>query len=109
MVVLDKKGFRLPRLEKEAFVKLMRLGLEYDRGSGMFRVANCNNIETLLDTLKEILNNCDIYFMQTCLLCGKSFPCQECRYYELCETRNIPFNCLCGKCLEEGKTGPESR
>ena len=103
MVVLNKKEFRLPRLEKETFVLLMRLGLEYDRAAGAFRVSNCNNIEKLLDTLKEILHESNVSFAQSCLVCSRDFPCQECRYYELCETRGMPLSCVCGKCLEEGK------
>jgi hypothetical protein len=103
MVVLNKKAFRLPRVEPEMFRLLMRLGLEYDRASGTYRVASCNNIEKLLDTLREILKENNVCFTQTCLICGKDFPCQECKYYELCGTRNMPFSCVCGKCLEEGK------
>lgn len=104
MTTLNKKGFRLPRLEKEKFVLLMRLGLSYNRDTGMFSVSNFNNIEKLLDTLSEILNDSNLSFTQTCLACGKDFPCIECRYYELCETKNLPFSCVCGKCLEEGKS-----
>jgi hypothetical protein len=104
---LNKKAFRLPRLEKEKFVLLMRLGLNYDRASGMYNVANCNNIEKLVDALSEILGDHDLSFTQTCLVCSKDFPCKECRYYELCETRDLPFSCVCGKCLEEGKVLPE--
>jgi hypothetical protein len=104
MTVLNKKAFRLPRLEKEKFVLLMRLGLNYDRASGMYSVVNCNNIEKLVDALSEILGDPDISFTQTCFSCDRDFPCNECRYYELCETRNLPFSCVCGKCLEQGKT-----
>jgi hypothetical protein len=105
MVVLNKKGFRLPRLEKDKFVLLMRLGLAYDRASNLYSVSNTNNIEKLLDTLREILGD-EVSFTQTCLICGKDFSCQECRYYELCETRDMPLSCGCGKCLEEGKVLP---
>jgi len=104
MTVLNKKTFRLPRLEKEKFVLLMRLGLKYDQKSGMFSVANCNNIEKLVEVLSEVLCDNTVSFTQTCLVCGRDFPCDECRYYELCETRNLPFSCVCGKCLEEGRT-----
>jgi hypothetical protein len=100
MVILNKKAFRLPRLEKEKFILLMRLGLEYDRSQGVFRVANFNNIGKLIDTLSEILND-KVCFMQSCLICKRDFPCQECKYYELCETKNMPSTCVCGKCLEE--------
>jgi hypothetical protein len=102
MTVLNKKGFKLPRLEREKFVQLMRIGLEYDKDAGIFRVGNCNDIERLLVTLTELLHE-PVGFTQSCTSCGKEFPCIECRYYELCETKNMPFSCVCGKCLEEGK------
>ena len=82
----------------------MRLGLKYDQKSGVFSVVNFNNIEKLVEALSEVLCDSSISFTQTCLVCGRDFPCNECRYYELCETRNLPFSCVCGKCLEEGKT-----
>ncbi len=101
MVILNKKAFRLPRLEPEMFKLLMRLGLSYDRYSSTFCVANCNNIEKLVETLKEILHENSVGFTQSCVDCGRDFPCQECRYYELCETRDMPSSCVCGNCLEE--------
>jgi hypothetical protein len=107
MVVLNKKAFRLPHVEPQKFSLLLRLGLVYDRTRGMYSIANCNNIGKLLDTLAEILQDPNVSFTQSCLICGKDFPCQECRYYELCDTKNMPFSCVCGKCLEEGKTIPE--
>lgn len=101
MVVLNKKSFRLPRMEKDKFVLLLKLGLQYDRASGTFRVENYNNIEKAIDAISEILNDKNVGFKQSCLICGKDFPCIECKYYELCDTRNLPFTCVCGRCLEE--------
>ena len=103
MVVLNKKAFRLPRVDPNMFKLLMRLGLSYDRDSGTYCVASCNNIEKLVETIEEVLRESGIGFTQSCVACGRDFPCQECRYYELCETRDMPFSCVCGKCLETGK------
>ena len=103
MVVLNKNCFRLPRVEKEKFILLLRLGLEYDRTKGTFCVSSYNNIEKLRDTLAEILNDNNVSFTQTCTICGKSFPCQDCKYIEMCATKNLPFHCVCPKCLKEGK------
>lgn len=100
MVVLNKKSFKLPRVDPPTWGALMRMGLQYDRDKLTYSVVNCNNVEKLLESLSDILKE-DVGFTQTCLSCGKDFPCQECRYYELCETRNLPLSCLCGKCLEE--------
>ena len=104
MVVLNKKSFRLPRLEKAKFILLMRLGLQYDRSSGTFCVTNYNDVEKVIDTLGEILNDKNVGFMQSCEGCGRDFSCLECKYYEICETKNLPFKCVCGRCLEEGRT-----
>jgi hypothetical protein len=104
MVVLNKKSFKLPRVEKDKFVLLMRLGLGYDRVSGTYSISSYNNIEKLTDTISEILKDEDISFTQSCLICGKDFPCQECKYIEMCSTKNLPFHCVCTNCLKEGKT-----
>ena len=107
MVVLNKDGFRLPRVEKEKFILLLKLGLDYDRAKGTFSVKSFNNIEKLTDTIAEILQDSNVCFTQTCIGCGKSFPCQDCRYIETCPTRNLPFHCVCSQCLREGKVSTE--
>ena len=104
MVVLNKKAFKLPFMDREKFLLLMRLGLNYDRATGTFSVANYNNIGKLTDTLAVILSVDEVTFTQTCCICGKDFPCSECRYLKLCATKNLPFQCVCVECLREGKT-----
>jgi hypothetical protein len=107
MVSLNKKAFKLPRVEKEKFVLLMRLGLEYNREQGTFCVNSYNNIEKIIDTISNILNDEKVMFLQNCILCNKDFPCQDCKYMELCVTKNLPFHCVCPQCLKEGKTFQE--
>lgn len=102
MVVLNKNCFRLPRVEKEKFVLLLRLGLEYNREKGYFSIKNYNNIDKLRDTLSEILKS-EISFTQSCTICRKDFACSDCKYAELCSTKNLPFSCVCAQCLKEGK------
>jgi len=104
MVVLNKKGFELPRVEREKFILLMRLGLEYNRDRGVFCVSSYNNIEKLRDAVASILNVEEVAFSQSCSICGKDFPCAGCKYYESCDTKNLPFECVCPECLREGKT-----
>jgi hypothetical protein len=104
MLVLNKKAFKLPFMDRERFVLLMRLGLNYDRATGMFCVANFNNIEKLSDTIAEILKVDEVTFTQTCAVCGKDFGCSDCKYLELCATKNLPFQCVCQECLRGGKT-----
>ena len=56
MAVLNKKAFKLPRVEKEKFILLMNLGCEYNREQGVFSIKSYNNIEKLMDTIGGILN-----------------------------------------------------
>ena len=108
MVVLNKKAFKLPFMDREKFLLLMRLGLNYDKPSGTFCLKNYNNIEKLTDALAEILKVDEVTFTQTCAVCGKDFPCTDCKYLELCSTKNLPFECVCTTCLREGKTFKDS-
>lgn len=106
MVALNKKAFKLPRVEKEKFILLLRLGLNYDRIQGAYSVNNYNNIERLTETIANILNVDDVRFTQTCSFCDKDYSCNDCKYKELCSTKNLPFPCVCPQCLKEGKTFP---
>lgn len=101
MVVLNKKSFILPRIEKEKFIRLLRLGLEYNRDQGFYCLKRFDNIEKLIDTLSNILNVEKVLFLQNCLLCGKDFPCSDCDYANLCMTKDLPFQCVCSQCLKE--------
>jgi len=102
VIVLNPKEFKLPRVEKEKFVLLIRLGLDYNRELGLFSIKNYNNIEKLIDTVSGILNT-EVVFSQTCIRCGKDFPCTDCKYNELCTTKDLPFSCVCPKCLTDRK------
>lgn len=100
VIVLNKNGFKLPRVEKEKFVSLMRLGLEYNREIGIFSVKSCNNIEKVIEKVSSILGE-EVVFLQNCINCGKDFSCVGCKYIESCATKNLPFSCVCPKCLRE--------
>jgi hypothetical protein len=102
VVVLNPKGFKLPRVEKEKFLLLIRLGLNYNREQSTYSINNYDNIEKLLETIGSILND-EIVFLQTCTRCGKDFPCSECKYNDLCTTRDLPFSCVCPQCLRDRK------
>jgi hypothetical protein len=102
VVVLNPKGFKLPRVEKEKFIILIRLGVDYNRELGVFSIKNFNNIEKVIDTVSKILGS-EVIFSQTCIRCGKDFPCSNCKYGELCTTKDLPFSCVCPKCLRDRK------
>ena len=102
VAALNPKGFKLPRVEKEKFLLLIRLGLDYDREQCLFSIKNYNNAEKLLETIGSILNT-EVMFLQTCTRCGKDFPCSDCSYYEFCTTKDLPFTCVCPQCLRDRK------
>ena len=108
MVVLNKKAFVLPRVERDKFVRLMRLGLEYNRTTGTFSISHFDNIEEVLDTISSILNE-EALFLQNCLICNKDFPCSECNYTEFCETKNLPFQCVCPQCLKSDEKNSQQK
>ncbi len=109
MAVLNQKAFKLPYVAKEKFSLLLRLGLEYDRAKGTYCVKSYNNIEKLTDAIAEILGVDEVTFTQTCTVCGRDFPCSECKYIDLCATKNLPFQCVCPQCLREGTAAQETR
>ncbi len=102
MVILNRKAFKLPRLEKEKFVSLMRSGLEYDRDEGVFRIKSYENIEKIMEAVGVILGS-EVVFLQSCIRCGRDFSCKECKYEENCATKNLPFSCVCPQCLRDRK------
>jgi hypothetical protein len=116
MKVLDKKGFKLPYVDTQTYRELMRLGLSYDRQLRSYRAEELDEsrVEEVLNLLEKILHEPVSFeqakestqskrIEQTCMVCSKRFPCDECRYFELCETKSVPSSCVCGKCLEESK------
>ena len=120
MKTLDKKGFKLPYVDTQTYRELLRLGLQYDRAQRMYSAEELDsaNVDSVLELLSRILRE-KVCFegtsvgtqprlpSQTCIICSRDFQCNECRYYELCETKSTRSSCICGKCLEEGKTLPK--
>lgn len=101
MVILNQNSFVLPLVEKSQFINLLRLGLEFDRTQRTYKIKNYNNIKKLIDTLSIILNDSDIFFLQTCLICKNDFSCSNCNYLNNCTTKNLPFECVCSSCLRK--------
>ena len=102
VVVLDKKSFILPHVERGKFIRLLRLGLEYNRDKGSYSINSFDKIEELIDTISSIIND-EVMFLQNCLMCSKVFSCSDCKYADVCATKNLPFQCVCPQCLKKGK------
>jgi hypothetical protein len=77
VVVLNKKGFKLPRVERDTFILLLRSGLDYNRELGEFSINNYNNIERLVDVLAGILKAEKIDFHCVCPRCLKGDKAQK--------------------------------
>jgi hypothetical protein len=105
-IVLNSKGFKLPRLEREKFVNLMHLGLDYNRDTMLFSIKSYNNIEQVIECVSDIMKD-EVVFLQNCTRCGKAFPCKGCSYFEMCTTKNLPFSCVCPQCLRDRKNFEE--
>ena len=102
LTALNPKAIKLPRVEREKFILLISLGLDYNRELGVFSIKNYNNIEKLIETIGGILNT-EVTFLQICTRCGKQFSCSDCKYSELCTTKDLPFSCVCPQCLRDRK------
>jgi hypothetical protein len=102
MVVLNKKAFKLPRVEKDKFILLLNAGLCYNREQCIYSIKSYNDIEKLMDIINGILKT-EVIFLQSCTRCGKDFPCGDCKYDEVCTTKNLPFGCVCPQCLRDKK------
>ncbi len=85
---------------KEKFIELMRIGIAYDKQTRAFFISDMNRIEQVKAALTQIIGE-EVTFAQSCLLCGRSFPCIECRFYGECRTQDIPLYCICGACLDK--------
>ncbi len=104
MMILNKKGFKPPRVDRDTFIFLVRSGLDYDRVQGVYSIKNYNNIQKLTETIAKILNVDEVSFALTCALCGKDVECSDCKYLDSCTTKYLPLQCICPQCLREGKT-----
>jgi hypothetical protein len=100
MKALNKQGFKLPYIGTDGFKELRRAGVNYERGR--FSIGELNNVENVKLLLSEILGE-EIAFTQTCLICGKEFLCSECKYYDSCPSRDLPFHCICKSCSKKNK------
>jgi hypothetical protein len=102
VILLNPKAFKLPRVDKEKFITLIRYGLDYNRDEGAFSIKSHNNIEKVIETVSAILGD-QVVFQQMCIQCGKSFSCSTCSYNKMCTTKNLPFTCVCPQCLRDSK------
>jgi len=95
------KGFTLPRLGKEAFAKLMRSGVEYDKASGLFIIKDASKIDSIVAIIRESTNDTISIELQ-CVLCGKDARCYECEFSNGCDRLHVSNKCICKDCMLKG-------
>lgn len=100
VIVITKKGVKLPYIGKEKFAELMRVGLKYNRQTKTFQIDRTEYLEQIKGILTEILKQ-PITFAQTCLICGGEFLCVECHYEKMCKSKDFPSYCICKNCLNK--------
>jgi len=101
MRFLNRMSFKLPFIERDKFVKLIRFGVGYDRTRRSYYIKNYNDAEKIIDVISDILDE-KISFLQKCILCRENFSCSDCKYCDSCGTKGLPLQCICQNCL--GKT-----
>ena len=100
MIVIPlQEWFRLPRLGKDGFKRIVSAGVEYESKSG-FRVRNNADLLNLKLVIASELND-DVQFTFRCFSCGERASCSDCVYNSGC---GIEFcgRCVCSKCMKLG-------
>jgi hypothetical protein len=90
----------LPRLGKEAFSKLMKLGVEYSTARGFYFRADTN-----LREAKRIISSAtgeEVSFDFKCYVCGRDASCVNCEYAKTCSIELVGGRCVCGGCAAGG-------
>ncbi len=101
MIKLQKGiPFKLPRLGRDTFARLMRAKLKYDKKRGMFEVADTTNLSSVIAILNDALGD-EIVLELQCILCLKSAECSSCEYADICYREEVSNLCICKECLSK--------
>jgi hypothetical protein len=95
MRMLNKDKIKLPYIGRNEFIKLMKMGMKYEKG--FFAIKDFNKAEEIKDAISQILKS-EVAFPQFCVICNKEFACEECKFYMRCPSRDLPFSCICEIC-----------
>jgi hypothetical protein len=97
----------LPRLGKDAFRELMRVGVEYTTGKGFF-VRPDSDLTAIRIIVSEATGD-EVEFVFRCYLCGRESVCVDCQYHSVCSIEQVGGNCLCARCASENMVGYRER
>jgi len=108
---LNPNGFNLPYMGKDKFIQLMRIGLKYDRAAGNFSVRRLDNLDTIEQSLSEIITKpikferseesaktgFDGEITKECYIDSNRILCDQCDFKNDCPTHTLPALkfCLC--------------
>ena len=90
--ILLGSWFELPRLGKEVFAVLMKLGVKYETGMG-FKFDGETDLESAASILSSALGE-TVDLSLRCYVCGKE-ACVGCGYLEACNRSRVSSLCLC--------------
>ena len=82
---------------RDAFVDLMRAGVEYNKSLG-FRIKDNVDLPAVERVLKKTLGE-EIIIILRCFICDNSVDCHSCNYKDNCDFGQISLNCICKDCM----------
>lgn len=101
MIKLQKGiPFKLPRLGRDTFAKLMRSKLNYDKKKGVFEITDTTKLSSVIAILNDALKD-EIVLELQCILCSKSAECSNCEYADICVREEVSSLCMCKECLSK--------
>ena len=86
--------FDLPKLGRDAFSVLMKLGVKYETGLG-FKLDGDSNVEGVVNILSAALGE-NVELSLRCFVCGV-VACEGCNYLPDCDRRKVSSSCLCAE------------
>ena len=92
--ILLGSWFELPRLGKEVFAGLMKLGVKYETGMG-FKFDGETDLQRAVSILSSALGE-TVDLSLRCYVCGKE-ACVGCGYLEACNRSMVSSQCLCAE------------
>jgi len=93
------KWFNLPKLDKSAFMEVMRSGIEYKSGSG-FMIKESANLVDVKRVLQKVLGK-SVYISFNCAICNRETDCSMCEYKYYCPVETTGGNCICNECMQK--------
>jgi len=102
MKIVFGEYFHLPRVGKDAFISLMKAGVEYEKGKG-FRFVEGTDVPRAIGII-EAATGKKVELIPRCFMDGKPAGCEKCEYRYVCNRLEVSNYCLCDDCYEDEGT-----